>query len=99
MLNASSERCEVRTVAEMGWRGAKNGELLRRTREAGFGAIVPADRHIEHQQNIARPGIGLVVMHPRRVRMRELAPLVDAVLAALDHIGPGQIVQVQPTPA
>ncbi|HEX8363243.1 MAG TPA: hypothetical protein VF613_24200 [Longimicrobium sp.] len=65
VLNAAApERHAVRTVAEKGWRGTKNGELLRRVRDAGFGAVVTADRHIEHQQNIARSGVGLVVMHP-----------------------------------
>ncbi len=97
MLNAAApERHVIRTVAEMGWRGTKNGELLRRVRDAGFGAIVTADRHIEHQQNIARSGVGLVVMHPRRVRIQELAPLAPAVSAALDAVQPGEVVHVRP---
>lgn len=76
VLNAAAtERHRIRTVAEMGWRGTNNGELLRRMREAGFGAMLTADRHIEHQQNIARSGVGLVIMHPRRVRIQELVPL------------------------
>lgn len=90
------ERHTVRTVAEMGWRGNKNGELLRRMCEAGFGAMVTADRRIEHQQNIARSGVALVVMHPYRVRIQELVPLAPAVLAALDAVQPGQVVHVRP---
>jgi hypothetical protein len=89
-------RHTVRTVAEMGWRGTKNGELLRRMREAGFDVILTADRHIEHQQNMARAGVGLVVMHPRRLRIQELLPLAPAVLIALDSVQPGQVVHVRP---
>jgi len=90
------ERHSVRTVAEMSWRGTKNGALLRRMREAGFGAMVTADRHIEHQQNIARSGLGLVVMHPGRVRIQELVPLATSVVAALDAVQPGAVVHVRP---
>jgi hypothetical protein len=97
LLNAAArERHSVRTVAEMGWRGTKNGALLRQMREAGFDVMVTADRHIEHQQNIARSGIGLVVMHPRRVRIQELVPLAPAVLEALDAVQPGAVIHVGP---
>lgn len=92
---AASGRHDVRTVAGMGWRGTKNGELLRRMRDAGFAVMLTADRHIEHQQNIARSGIGLVVMHPGRVRIAELLPLAPAVLAALDAVQPGQVLHVR----
>lgn len=97
VLNAAArESVTVRTVAEMGWRGTKNGALLRRMREAGFTVMLTADRHIENQQNIARSGVGLVVMHPRRVRMQELLPLVPAVLTALDAVQPGEVLHVRP---
>jgi hypothetical protein len=97
VLNAASlERHTVRTVAEMGWRGTKNGALLRRMREAGFAVMLTADRHIEHQQNIAHSGVGLVVMHPGRVRIQELVPLAQAVLTALDAVRPGEVFHVRP---
>ncbi len=97
VLNAAApDRHRIRTVAEMGWRGTKNGELLRRMREAGFGVMLTADRHIEHQQNVARSGVGLVIMHPRRVRIQELVPLAPAVLAALDAVQPGEVIHVRP---
>lgn len=97
VLNASAQdRHTVRTVANMGWRGTKNGALLRLMREAGFSVMLTADRHIEHQQNIARSGVGLVVMHPRRIRIQELIPLAGAVLAALDSVQSGAVVHVRP---
>jgi hypothetical protein len=43
--------------AREGWRGVKNGELLRRAREAMFGVLITADRRMEHQQNIPAPDL------------------------------------------
>lgn len=58
MLNdVAAGRHTVRTVTAMGWRGTKNGELLRRMRDSGFATMVTADRHIEHQQNVVRSGV------------------------------------------
>ena len=93
---ATPERHTIRTVAEMGWRGTKNGEFLRRMREAGFGVILTADRHMKYRQNIARAGVGLLVMHPGRVRVQELIPLTLTVPAALDAVQPVQVVHVRP---
>jgi hypothetical protein len=40
--------------------------------------------------------VGLVVMHPHRVRIQELIPLALAVLTALDEVRPGAVVHVRP---
>lgn len=40
---------EVVTVAERGWQGSKNGELLRLA-QAEFDVLVTMDRNIEHQK-------------------------------------------------
>lgn len=89
---------EVRTVADKGWKGLKNGALLQRMREAGFGALVTVDRRMEFQQNIPRSGIGLVVLHAYRARFQELAPLAPAIATALDNLQPGQIVHLRAPP-
>ena len=42
---------EVATVAEQGWKGKKNGELLQlASRE--FDALITADQNLEYQQNV-----------------------------------------------
>jgi hypothetical protein len=94
---AAVQRHVVRTVAEMAWRGRKNGDLLRSMRDAGFEVMLTADRHIEFQQNIVAVGVALVVMHPRRVRMQELVPLTDDVLRALDVARRGEVLHVRPS--
>ena len=42
---------EVRTVAEMGWSGTRNGPLLALA-TADFGVLLTADQNLEHQQNL-----------------------------------------------
>ena len=86
---------EVRTVRQMGWAGIVNGELLRRAAAAGFVALETADRSIEHQQNMARAGIGLVVLIAPSNRLEHLEPLAPRVAEALATIRPGQVVHVR----
>ena len=88
----------VRTVADEGWKGLKNGALLQRMREVGFAALVTVDRRMEYQQNITRSGIGLVVLHAYRARIQELAPLAPAIADALNTLEPGTIVHLTAPP-
>jgi hypothetical protein len=88
----------VRTVADEGWKGLQNGALLQRLRDAGFGALVTVDRRMEYQQNIPRSGIGMIVLHARRARIQELAPLAPAIAEALDRLEPGTVVHLTDPP-
>ena len=42
---------EAYSVREMNWQGKQNGELLDLLLAHDFGAVITADRNIEHQQN------------------------------------------------
>ena len=78
-------------MQQRGWAGLQNGALLRSAREAGIDALVTADRNMEHQQNIARSGVALIVLHARSTRLADLLPLVPALLAALPLVRPGHV--------
>lgn len=52
---------EVRTVAEMGWRGVKNGALLAKATPL-FDAFVSADRKLRYQQNTPEADLLVVVL-------------------------------------
>jgi len=45
---------EVATVAEQGWKGKKNGELLLQLASREFDALITADQNLESQQDVAR---------------------------------------------
>lgn len=85
---------EVSTVDAMGWKGLKNGELLRRGAEEGFEALVTVDRGIEFQQNLAALPMSVVLMRAPGNRIENLEPLADAVLEALEGLGPREFVKV-----
>jgi predicted nuclease of predicted toxin-antitoxin system len=98
LVSAAGPEHVVRTVADEGWKGLKNGELLQRMREAEFSALVTVDRRMEYQQNIPRSGIALVVLHAFRARIQELAPLAPAIASPLDRIQPGEIIHLYAPP-
>lgn len=84
---------EVRTVPEMGWASKQNGELLRLA-EAHFDAFLTVDRHLASQQDVRRFTVAVVVLVAKSNRRAVLLPLMPAVLAHLETIGPGQVVKV-----
>ena len=85
---------DVRTVVQQRWTGLKNGELLRRAESEGFEVFITADQNLEYQQNLARSGLGVVVVKGVRNRLEDLKPLIPSVLQALSSIQPGQVVRI-----
>lgn len=63
-----------------GWKGLKNGELLRRLREENVSCLITCDKNLRYQQAVARSGVGLVVL-PRQ-RFDDLVPLLEIIAAA-----------------
>jgi hypothetical protein len=84
---------EVQTVQKMGWSSLKNGDLLERA-SGRFDALLTADQNIEHQQNLARFNIAVVVLVARDNRIESLRPLVPAVEKLLREIKAGSLTRV-----
>ena len=85
---------DVQTVVQVGWTGIQNGELLRRSAEAGFEVLVTMDRNLEHQQNIARAGLGVLVVIARNSRIESVLPLADSISSALGQVHAGMVLHV-----
>jgi len=81
---------------QAGWTGVQNGELLRRAAEGGFEVLVTMDRNLEHQQNIARAGVGVLVIVARDSRVETVLPLARSINTALSGLHPGMVVQSAP---
>ncbi|HYG63787.1 MAG TPA: DUF5615 family PIN-like protein [Thermoanaerobaculia bacterium] len=81
-------------VHELGWKGTKNGELLRRAADAGFEVFVTMDRKLRHQQNLRGIPFGIVLVRARTNRWEDLLPLVPVLLVALAEVRPGEIREV-----
>ncbi len=84
---------DVATVSELGWSGTKNGELLRRTAGA-FDVLITMDRNLRHQQQLAHQPFGVILVRAASNRMRDLVPLVPALLVAIEEVEAGELRRV-----
>jgi predicted nuclease of predicted toxin-antitoxin system len=75
---------EIVTVTEHGWRGMKNSELLRAA-EAEFDALVTMDKGIEHQQNLSRINLGIVLISARSNRRQDVEPAMPEMNRVLER--------------
>jgi hypothetical protein len=77
----------VEVVAEIGWAGRTNGDLIEAAEHAGFDVMITADQNIRYQQNLAGRKLALVVLginHWPTIRAA-----TDRVLQALTTATPG----------
>ncbi len=84
----------VETVAGRGWSGIQNGELLALA-GAEFEAFLTMDRRLPEQQAIPRLPFGVLLIQAPSNRMRDLRPLVPAILSTLTRLGPGTLLLVR----
>ena len=89
---------EVKTVAEVGWAGVTNGELLRRA-AAEFDLLITVDRNLEYQQSFAGLSLAVIVIHAPSNDVAVLRPLMPAVVAAIAQTRPGVVTHVGEQPS
>jgi hypothetical protein len=78
----------------MRWSSKRNGELLQLMLKEGFEALLTVDQNLEFQQNLRASGVGVVLVIARTNRLKELRPLVPAMLNAIARVTPGALVKV-----
>ena len=74
---------EIYTVADKGWAGIKNGELLNLMLNESFDALLTFDKNLQYQQNFLKYTIAVFVLTaPINTynTLTELVPLVKAYL-------------------
>ena len=64
VLRAELPGHEVKTVAEVGWAGVKNGTLLQRA-GTQYDVLLTVDRNLEYQQSFAGVTIAVIVVDVR----------------------------------
>ena len=84
---------DIKTVAEAGWAGVKNGELLQLA-ASQFDVLLTIDRNLEYQQNFAELVLAVVVVHAPSNDVAVLRPLMPAVLAAIPETKPGTVTHI-----
>jgi hypothetical protein len=92
-LRSSFSGHQVYTVEEAGFKGLKNGHLLRAA--AGrFDVLVTVDQNLPYQQNLHTLSIAVLVLVAKRNTLAALQPLIPQSLIALERIQPGEIVRI-----
>lgn len=84
---------EVKTVAEMGWAGIKNGVLLRLA-EKEFDVFLTVDRNLEYQQDLSGTTLAVILLRAPSNDIVLLRPLMPAVREAMAKARPGMVVHV-----
>jgi hypothetical protein len=87
-------RHEVRTVAEAGWAGVKNGELLRRAATA-FDVLITVDRNFEYQQSFKDTSLAVIIIHASSNDVTALRPLMPMVVDLIPKTTPGVVTHVR----
>ncbi len=78
---------DVRTVTEMGWAGAKNGDLLELAAASRFGVLVTVDTRLGLGQQLSLP---VIVLSAASNTVESLLPLMPMILARLATLQPGR---------
>lgn len=86
---------EVRTVAEQGWGGIKNGELLRRAAD-NFDVFLTVDQNLEYQQNLSPLSISVIVLTAPSNDIDALRPLMQGVRQILPQVLSGKFYRIPP---
>lgn len=89
------EDVEVATVEYQGWKGFKNGKLLRAA-AAEFDVLVTMDDNLPSQQNLAQFDLAIVILRARSKALTNLLELMPELLRRLDQLRPGEAIRVHP---
>ena len=67
---------QVLTVAQMGWRGKKNGALLPLARQAACELLITLDRQMQRQQSARTTPFPVIVLEPRSQGITDTGNLI-----------------------
>lgn len=85
---------DVKTAAQMGWTGVKNGELLALAARH-FDVFVTVDRNLSFQQNERAFRIATIVLGAKTNRLADLLPLIPDLLTAIETAKAGHPITVE----
>ena len=88
---------DVLTVSEQGWKGMKNGQLLR-VAQHEFDVFVTMDKDLEYQQNLSVINMGIIVIRALSNSYRSIEPLMPQINEAVKMVTAGEVVHVATYP-
>jgi hypothetical protein len=85
---------DVRTVVQQGWRGKKNGELLRLA-AAHFDVFITIDKNLPFQQTISQLRLGVICLTLPGDEFDDIRALTPRLRHAVMKIKPGQVMRLE----
>jgi hypothetical protein len=92
-LAASLGLFEVRTVADQGWMGITNGQLLSRA-AAEFDVFVTVDRNLPFQQHLRKFDIAVILLRSKTNRIVDLVALVPELVSVIPNAKAGVVTPI-----
>jgi Domain of unknown function (DUF5615) len=92
-LAASLTAVDVRTVADQGWVGISNGQLLALA-AAEFGIFITVDGNLPFQQHLPKFNIAVILLRAKRNRIGDLEGLVPDLIGALPSAKKGVVTPI-----
>ena len=86
------------TTEYIGWKGVKNGALLRLMAENGFDVLIAVDKSLPYQQNQQSLPVGVIILDVHKNVLPSLQRFVPKLLRLLNEPA-RQDVTVLPEPA
>ena len=85
---------EILTIDEAGFKGLKNGNLIR-SASGTFEVLITVDKNIQHQQNKEKLSIAILILSAKSNRYESLSPLIPKALEILEIIKIGEIITIE----
>ena len=77
---------EVATVREMQWSGIKNGKLMILCVENGFDILLTIDKNLQHQQNLDKYPLTIVVLNTFTSKIEELVTFLPSFKTQVEYM-------------
>ena len=92
-LAANLVGVDVRTVADQGWLGISNGQLLALA-TAEFDVFVTVDRNLPFQQHLPKFEIAVILLRAKTNRIDDLRVLVPDLVSAIPSAKKGVVTPI-----
>ena len=90
-----AELALAETVQYRGWKGIKNGDLLRLA-QADYDAFITMDDHLPDQQNLGALDLSVLILRARSKKLPHLLECLPSLKVALTNLQPGTASRIHP---
>ena len=86
---------EIKTVVEMNWSGLKNGSLMNAAIADEFNILLTIDKNLEHQQNMNKYKIAVVVLDVEKSKIEFLLELLPEFKERVGEFEKGKVYLIE----